>query len=369
MGAKNFSVATCTCEYIQMAWYHVPQYVASYVQFLFLCVAPLPDVLCGTYNGSCEHYEQCVEPLLRCGDGGFALAYGKQHCEVIQELRSDDTMPTWMLEWLLSHEICLQQKVLELASARMCPLFNPVSCLHFEAAALAIFEECFTRNISLLCESSEMNNNATTLAYHVGNVIDKLGINDYYRPKVLEVVVRALNTCNHPNIGHVVGLVAPSLGNRFVFCAIVSGAPDPNRVTSFVEIIANELDRAVEEFNYVGRSLDLCQENAPPALGNILNPIFHYVTWEPGNDLTNLEQFYFVVALDRDYTIFFDFYELEDLRSYGHCGDGKRQAGELCDTGISNFLGLGCNSSCMPHDHYECDTIPLVQSTCHRLTG
>ena len=306
---------------------------------------------------------------MQCGDGGFALAFGRQHCEVIHELQSNDTMPPWMLEWLLSHEICLQQKVLELATARACPTPNPVSCLQFEAIALAAFEECFTRNVSLLCDSNEMSTSLATLADQVSFLTDKLGINDYYRHGVLEAVTRAISICRHPNISHVVNSVRPSSGNRLVFCAIVS---DSNQdgvnnfpVTSFVDTIADELGRPVEQFNYAGRAEEFCHDNVPPALGNIPDPIFHYVTWEPDNgDMLqeNLEPSYVVPVST---TSFFDFYELEDLRSYGHCGDGERQAGELCDTGIINFFGLGCNSSCMPHDQYECDTIPLVQSTCH----
>lgn len=333
-----------------------------------LCVVPVPDTPCGICTGSCEHYEQCVEPLLQCGDDGFALAFGRQHCEVIHELRSNNTMPPWMLEWLLSHEICLQQKVLELATAQACPTPNPVNCLQFEAMALAAFEECFTRNVSLLCNSNEMSTSLPTLADQVSFLTDKLGINDYYRHEVLEAVMRAINTCHHPNISHVVSTVRPSSGDRLVFCAIVSGDQDDVRnfpVTSFVDTIADELDRPVEQFNYAGRAQEFCHQTVPPALANIPNPVFHYLTWEPDNGDSLLEDLQpsYVVAVST--TSFFDFYELGELRSYGHCGDGERQAGELCDTGISNFFGLGCNSSCMPRDQYECDTIPLVHSTCH----
>ena len=337
------------------------------VQFLLLCVVPLPDTPCGTCTGSCEHYEQRVEPLLQCGDDGFALAFGRQHCEVIQELRSNATMPPWMLEWLLSHEICLQQKVLELATARTCPTPNPVSCLQFEAMALVAFEECFTRNVSLLCDSNEISSDLAALAYQVGNLTDKLGINDYYRREVLEAVTRAINTCHHPNISHVVDTVRPTSRDRLVFCAIVSGRDDVQNfpVTSFVDTIAAELRRPVEQFNYAGRAQEFCQENRPPALGNIEDLIFHYVTWEPDNGDELLQELQSSYVVPVSTTSFFDFYELQDLRSYGHCGDGERQAGELCDTGISNFFGLGCNSSCMPRDQYECDTIRLVQSTCH----
>ena len=306
-----------------------------------------------------------MEPLLQCGDDGFALAFGRQHCEVIHELRSNNTMLPWMLEWLLSHEICLQQKVLELARARACPTPNPVSCLQFEAIALAAFEECFTRNVSLLCDSST---SLTTLAEQVTFLTDKLGINDYYRHEVLEAITRAINTCNHPNISHVVSTVRPSSGDRLVFCAIVSGNQDDIRdfpVTSFVDTIAEELDRPVEQFNYAGRAQEFCHQNVPAALGNIQDPVFHYVTWEPDNGDNLLEDLESSYVVPVSTTSFFDFYELGGLRSYGHCGDGERQAGELCDTGISNFFNLGCNSSCMPRDQYECDTVPLVHSTCH----
>ena len=336
---------------------------------------PLPsDVPCTNCNDLellCEHYEERVEQLLQCGNNGFALAYGKEHCRIIQELRSNATLPQWILDWMLSHEKCLQQRVLELATARACPTPNPVSCLQFEAAALRAFEECFTRNVSLLCESSEIDTNAVALANHIHNLTDKLGINNYYRHEVLEAVTRAVKTCNHSDIGHVVNSVEPSSANRVVFCAIVTpGNENDERdfsTASYVSKIARILNRPEGQFQYAGvateEATQLCLDNAPAALGNIQNPVFHHVIWKPDNDdalLNTLQPK--VVSISP--STYFDFYELEDWRSYGHCGDGERQAGELCDTGLSNFFEHGCNSSCMPCDQYECDTEPFVQSMC-----
>ena len=321
---------------------------------------------------SCEHYEERVEQLLQCGNDGFALAYGKKHCRIIQELRSNTTLPQWMLDWLFSHEKCLQQRVLELATVRACPTPNPVSCLQFETVALTAFEECFTRNISLLCESNEINTNSVALADHIHDLTDQLGINNYYRHEVVEAVTRALKTCNHSDIRHVVNSVEPSSANRVVFCATVTSGNENDEqdfsTALYVTQIANELNRPPEQFRYVGMATEeatqLCLDNGPAALGNIQNTVFHHVIWQPNNDdalLNSLEPRAVVVSPSS----YFDFYELEDWRSYGHCGDGERQAGELCDTGISNFFEHGCNSSCMPCDQYECDAEPFVESTCH----
>ena len=330
---------------------------------------------CGNPDGSCEHYEQCVEPLLQCGEYGFTLAFGRPHCEIIGQLPSNMSIPSWMLEWLRSHEMCLQQKVYELATAQQCSTPDPVGCLKFEASALVAFEECFTRNVSLLCDSSELSENPTMLADQVSTLAQLLGIDDYYRHWILEAVTRAVNTsCVHPNTTHVVSSVRPPSSNRIVFCAIVSGdTSDANSfaVSSYVERIANQLGQSVEQFEYVGnydgRIQELCRENAPPALGNVFhNSVFHYVMWEPASEdalLNSVNQYYFQPVTSNT---FFDFYALDSLRSYGLCGDGIRQAGEFCDMGVKNFFGVqGCNTSCMPCDEYECDTERLVESMCH----
>lgn len=358
-------LTVCTCN----RWL---SYMHAYLT-ISLCVVPLPPS-CETFDGSCEHYEECVEPLLSCGEHGFTLAYGKQHCEIIQQLQSNSSMPSWMLEWLNSHEMCLQRKVFELATAQSCSNPDPISCLQFEASALVAFEECFTRNVSLLCDSSELTDNPTMLANHVTILAQLLGINDYYRNGILETVARAVNnSCNHPNATHVVNSVRPS-SNRVFFCAVVSGdnsVVNSFSLTSYVDQVAGELGRPVEQFryagSYAGRLQELCHDNAPAALGNVPNLVFHYVTWEPENEdtlLHSLEESYF---LSVGITSYFDFYPLDSLHSHGQCGDAIRQAGELCDTGVNNFFGLhGCNSSCMPCDEYECNTVPLNESTCYR---
>ena len=322
---------------------------------------------CDTYTGSCEHYERCVEPLLSCGEDGFALAYGRRHCEAIREINS--TLSPWMMEWLRSHESCLQQKVFELATSQACPTPNPVSCLQFEATALAAFEQCFTTNVSLLCNSHEMNNNLTMIVEQLDTIVHLLGINEYYRHEVVESITRAIQTCNHPNISYVVNSVQPS-SHRIVFCAVVNGG-DPNIIDNFplpsyVNKVARILERPQEQFEYADRAQDnLCHDNAPAALGNIPDPRYHYVIWKPTNDdplRNNLGQSYYD-SVGR--TTYFDFYKLDALSSSGHCGDGLRQAGELCDIGVRNLIGQdGCNGNCMPVEQYECDTLPLVVSTC-----
>lgn len=330
----------------------------------------MPDEpACDTYTGSCEHYERCVEPLLECGEDGFSLAYGRQHCEAIRQINAT-LMSPWMMQWLRSHESCLQQKVFEIATSQACPTPNPVSCLQFEATALVAFEECFTRNVSLLCDSHEMNNNLTMIVEQLNTLVNLLGINEYYRHEIVESITRAIQTCTHPNISHVVNSVQPS-SHRIVFCAVVNGG-DSNFVenfplSSYISEVARILDRPREQFEYADRALDsLCHDNAPPALLNIPNPRYHYVIWKPTNDdtlRTNLDDSYYD-SVGR--TTYFDFYKLDALCSYGHCGDGLRQAGELCDTGVRNLIGQdGCNGNCMPSEQYECDTLPLVVSTCH----
>ena len=359
----NFIVVTSTYN---------NRWITTIVSFSFsLCTVPVPDTSCNTFGGSCEHYEQCVEPLLRCGENGFALAYGRRHCEVVQQIRSNTSLPSWMLNWLQDHERCLQRRVLELATDQQCSTPNPISCLKFEFSALVAFEECFTRNISLLCDSNELIENSTTLAQQISNVAKQLGIDNYYSHNISKAITRAIsNTCTHPNASDIVSMVkSPSL-HRVVFCVTVNsdeGNEDNVQInfteSQYVNVVANKLRQPATDFRYAGRDPGRCrQENLPAALGNI-NTIFHFIIWQPNNNmlLSSLEPSYFVYI---DPITFLDFFSLNT----GHCGDGIRQAGEMCDTGLKNFerTAGGCNDSCMPYNQYECDTMPLVLSTCHR---
>jgi len=344
-------------------------------------VAPLPSFPC-TESGvvdSCSHYEQCVEPLLECGADGFTMGFGMAHCQAIERLRSNITIP-WLAEWLGDHEMCLKQKVQELAHAQTCPSPDPPTCLQFELSALRAFEDCFKRNVSLLCESDELTNNASILGDQIHQVAQEIGVSDYYSGAIAAAIFRAINdTCTHPNTSHVLEPVSSLVASRHIaFCTIISGQPSSNveddtNILRSPQLIAGKLGRPVESFQYIGALSNdynsLCDNAAPLPLQNLPNPLYHFVTWSPSSTDTlpdNLaESYYHYISA----AVVFDFFQLDDLHSNGTCGDGIRQAGEMCDTGISNFLGVeGCNSRCIPHENYECDTTQLQRSMCIQTT-
>ena len=347
---------------------------------MLFCVVPVSSSSCAESGilGSCDHYEQCVEPLLECGQNGFALAFGMAHCQAVERLRSNITTP-WLTEWLGDHEMCLKQKVQELARAQTCPSPDPPTCLQFELSALKAFEDCFKRNTSLLCQSDEIANNPSVLGEQIHYIAQEIGVSDYYGGAIAAAIFRAINdTCSHPNTSHVLEPVSSLAAARhIVFCTIISGddniVADEVNILNGPELIAGKLHRPVESFQYIGAlSTDyntLCDDVAPIALQNFNNPEYHFVTWSPSSTDTlpdNLNSSYYHYIRS---TITFDFFRLDVLRSNTTCGNGIRQAGELCDTGIMNFLGReGCNSECMPHDNYECDTTQLERSMCRPTT-
>jgi len=348
---------------------------------MLFCVVPVLSSSCteSGISGSCDHYEQCVEPLLECGQNGFTLAFGRAHCQAVERLRSNITTP-WLTEWLRDHEMCLKQKVQELAQAHTCASPDPPTCLQFEISALRAFESCFKRNTSLLCQSDELTNNPSVLGEQIYYIAQEISVSDYYTGAIAAAIFRSINdTCTHPNTSHVLEPISSLVATRHtVFCTIISGGPTSSNIEDDMSIlrsqfIAEELQRRVESFEYIGTLSseynELCNRAAPLEIQNIYNPEYHFVTWSPSSsDLLpdNLKSAYnrYITS-----TVIFDFFSLHDLRTNSTCGDGIRQAGELCDTGIMNFYGEeGCNSECIPRENYECDTTQLVRSLCRPTT-
>ena len=349
---------------------------------MLFCVVPVPSSSCTESGipGSCDHYQQCVEPLLECGQNGFTLSFGMAHCQAVERLRSNITTP-WLAEWLGDHEMCLKQKLQELAQAQTCPSPDPPTCLQFEISALRAFEDCFRRNTSLLCQSDELANNPSVLGEEIHYIAQEIGVSGYFTGAIAAAIFRAINdTCTHPNTSHVLEPVSSLTATRHtVFCTIISGSDatsagsNDTNISRSPQIIAKELHRPVESFKYIGTLPSdynaLCNDAAPQPIQNLPNPEYHFVTWSPSSSdplPDNLSSSYIHYITS---SIIFDFFSLHDLRSNNTCGDGIRQAGELCDTGVMNFFGgEGCNSDCRPHENYECDTTQLEGSLCRPTT-
>ena len=167
--------------------------------------------------------------------------------------------------------------------------------------------------------------------------------------------------------------VFPSQPIKIRFCAALTTPGSVN----LVEQIARKLKRSREEFVFAGRGdVDhngeiadqaICRDKAPSGMGALLEG-YQIIQWSPQpNDTKPAE-----LKLNHRYTIAYSarteiwyYVYSNDANNSRACGNGRREAGELCDvfanTGMNRF---GCDLNCMPFAGYECSLAQMENSTC-----
>lgn len=195
--------------------------------------------------------------------------------------------------------------------------------------------------------------------HHYNNAVIDLGI--------LEVI---RNCSGHPELAE--SFTSKRLPYKIVMC--VSGQKlqqnqqpdrdiDPNE---YISSLSSHLVRPTEQFVYSGRdTFGLCEE------GRTTMEVSHIITWlaEPNDDValqwnrskvdlfyTTPDMFIVLSELKKD--------ENKNIlpRTYTQCGDGVRQAGEVCDHGGNNLLG--CDLTCNVRYGYECGASHIAPSQC-----
>ena len=340
---------------------------------------------------SCGFHDSCIEPLLPCGRNGFALSYSKHRCNTVRFIRQSSSNCAQCLnhqavvDWAVNSERCLQTELHTLAqswaskmTSRQTARPDPPECLHFEREALQKLSTCYSKHSSAVCQLLN-SGNLSTITSDLNKVMTAFKKSDYYTPAVKSHLVDMLASCNSTQTDSIVDAIFPPEPKKILFCAATytTGQSQVN----MVEKIAGHLGRDLNQFAYAGRGdVDsdgefaddsICRVHAPNGLNLLRN--YQLIMWTTNvNDTAKIDSL--IADLNRAHTINVDastimkyFVYRTDKALSNSCGNGQREAGELCDvfanTGMSNF---GCNEQCMPVAGYECTISKFENSTCQQ---
>ena len=247
---------------------------------------------------------------------------------------------------------------------------DPVTCLLLERRALDTLETCSRPE---LCTALDQPNDIQTLTEDLSSVVEAFRVNEYYG----SVAERAL----HSNVLDCTqstelaeSLISEPPQLRVVFCATITasdrqGHPitDTATLQSIVgEKTAAKLGRPPEQFIPSGLDIDSrCAAKHPEFLPPLsMNSSYHFVTWFPFiNDSLpyNLSESYTVPSISEVVA----FFEFESTNS--SCGNGLREASEVCDLGVLNGADeAGCTRSCLPAEDFDCSVEANQLSVCWR---
>lgn len=338
--------------------------------------------LCWHTNDTCEFYTHCIDSIFHCGEVGFAAAYAQSWCEKIRLFHTSSSGCSSCLSnpgvssWLQDHEQCFQQRLYKLAMEEFQGrTADPPTCLYLERQAFVVMEECYNSTAPQLC--SALDNYQSTAAFQddMTKVAEAVHVNQYYGRTSQTLLSETVRRCGHPE-SHTVAesIVNGPQQRRVVFCgAYRCNGEDVTSLQklndTFLKKIALKLNESPhEQFTYEGPVTDnRCSSTVPVGVPDSLN--FHFVTWRPTDNDTlpdNLEPFYDYHNTKANVK-FFDYQNPTTQL----CGDGLRQAGEVCDLGVYNgaLTGshtFGCTSTCVPEIGYECSSGQLEYSQCWR---
>lgn len=264
-------------------------------------------------------------------------------------------------------ELCFQRE-LEKVASRMSRNRVPSSesCLVFEKEAIAVMNKCFQeedRLCPLLRESQYADQ--TTLREHLRSVVDTFRVGGhYFNNTVVDLgIPHAVRECGYSELAD--SLLSPQLPVKVTMCVLVEVFPPlhsqlsnatQSRPTNaeLVQRLSKELNRSADQFVFVGPAkTEVC------SLFN--KKAYSVINWFASPDDPKLSK-RLTTFFERTAELYVHFNEAyRNSRAYSQCGDGIRQAGELCDFGNNQ---TGCNRSCHVEKGYKCSTSRLTASEC-----
>ena len=338
---------------------------------VYQCVLPLPDntvkrnapcvqeprASCRNTKGRREFYDHCIEAMFPCGEEGFTMSYAAKRFDMLH--KELDHIGRELTTYLHLTEICFQAELEKVAShMSRNRVVNPESCLVFEKKAIAAMNKCFqeeSRLCPLLSESEHANQ--STLREHLQSVIDTFRVGGhYFNNTVVDLgIPQAVRECGHPEFAG--SLISPQLPVKVTWCALFRVySPDQPQLSGadLVERLSQKLNRSSDQFVFAGADeMEVCSQ--------FYDRTYSIISWFASPDDPKLSEI-FGAFTERTASLYVQFHEPnKELRAYSQCGDGIRQAGELCD-----FIGSakGCDRSCNVNYGYKCSTNRLTASEC-----
>lgn len=278
------------------------------------------------------------------------------------------------MQWTLGQERCFQQGMYDVLTGQefQNKTADPVTCLLLERRALDMLETCSRPE---LCTAIDQPTDIQTLTGDLSKVVEAFRVNEYYSSKAERALHSSVLDCNVSQIDALAlteSLISEPPQLRVVFCATVTASDRKGRtITDIAELqsivrrkAAAQLGRPLEQFVPSGLDPDSrCTaehpEFLPPLNGN---SSYHFVTWFPlANDSLpyNLSRSYTDSNINEVVALF----EFESTNS--SCGNGLREASEVCDLGVLNGAeGSGCTGSCLPAEYFDCSVEANQPSVC-----
>ena len=335
--------------------------------------APSNRALCNQTFNTCDVYSHCIDTVIPCGLQGFSRSYAEVVCETAKHRQhafsSGCTSCSQVWPWLQQVEQCLQSK---LVGSNLLNQFegrtpDPPVCLEFEKKGLDALKECYYTSSKKLCSVVEgMEGEDTDWLFSL------LEMSDYYRPWAQQTLQQVLDQCDNDTSN----LFSEPQLHEVSFCIGARKSreevTDPT-IAQYKNTLAKYLDmELIKELNYIGVDMDnLCDERRPSKVNQDDSLHYHFVSCIPKNVNSsescqlvyqpNQKEFFHRLTSQ----ITMSYFEYSRLSSDVSCGDGVRQAGEYCDTGIYNGgPSQGCSLECTAIGNRECISDPLVPSHC-----
>ena len=333
-----------------------------------------------TFSGqSCHFYSHCIDSHFHCGPLGFSQAYAKARCEATYNLQQSQEpcasciSDVRLYDWARDQESCLKQKLLEVVESEYTTMHSdPPNCLRLEHRGLELMQECYDEQAPAFC--SALNDNPS-IVQDIKKIAAVFRINDYYTTQVERALSNLVRNCDgaHEELADSLLTVNGAHSPRIVLCGTINEASQ-NHInhSRAVRLVADRLLRPREEFEFSGLdNEERCIQGYryPIEFTPSGNEELLFIMWRPsqandplidslGTDLYTQDD------PDADATV--GFYQYTPLRSredFPECGDGERQAGELCDMGVENG-GDYCDFECQPALSKECSTEQFQRSEC-----
>ena len=326
-----------------------------------------------TPSTSCSFHDTCIESTFQCGTVGLALGYAQPRCEKLRLLRHSDSgcpecvQSQAILEWVLFSEQCFQSRLLGLAQNQTSKLIpDPPDCLNFEADALDILEQCYSEGDSI-CQLMDDNVSFDVLESDLKVVLNAVMINSYYKSIVMKQLRNLISSCSHVQAQSLAAKVAPET-ESMLLC--VSFTTQEKLVDEGLDqALAEKLHQSPTDFKIASFDTTLssyCKQESDPDW-SVSSAPYYIVHWtlSTGADKTALTQCQKAgkCIVDKKSLIYFQY----SASTTSSCGNGLREAGELCDSFVyTGKKKYGCSTQCRVLPGHECTTQHLQQSSCSK---
>ena len=344
--------------------------------------------MCAQTVGYCQFYTHCIDELFHCGHMGFALSYARQRCDAIRRLHtSSENCKTCVrdeqvVKWAQASEKCLQEKLNHLVLNEFHNFTqtrhpnsqqDPTTCLELERRAIEEMDNCYQSGSLELCSALDLTPEVESFQKDLSTVVDAFHVGgEYYRNIVEQGVVKTVQNCSHPNSSAVANsLISHPLPVRVVLC--VNDTRERPYPPNHIEKVHQRMMKIFLPHEVVHSGLDVQNSCAKASLPGTVgvdrdNIRWHFFTVFALPNSTLLQQTFIKnFSTHGIESGFLQYFEYPLQRESTLCGDGKRQAGELCD--YSGTANSSCEYfTCSPQPWWECSTERLQASHCWKET-